>query len=224
MQRGLPADEADDLAGELADHLEDLVLELRSNGFPPKPAERQAYARLGSMRALETSILRSFQRRSLVGRLPLLFAFLLPAAFLAGLVWTNIQLARTGYTLLLLIGFASGVVDRLVEIWNGLVPYLYSIPGSILLCAAFSRSLVSPWWTLLSCLLFSLLNTTLRISVVSPVAGSTVRRFLTAGFSFHPHPFRPSPVEIAGLLAPLVVGITFLGLIRLRRSEAGHSR
>jgi hypothetical protein len=91
LRRGVPTDYAQRAAGELADHHQDLVEELRAAGHDEAQAIVEADRRLGDARTLIKKTLREYQQRYWCGRWPLI-TFLLGPIPLLILAWVGSSL------------------------------------------------------------------------------------------------------------------------------------
>lgn len=232
IRRGLPADYARRTAGELDDHRADLLADLRTNRA--EDPEGVADERLGATRKLARKIAADYQRRSWFGRWPLLSFLLAPPALLiacwaaliggvaalsALLHWLDGPGMPAEYTAGRNLESAWGFYYTAIVVFSFLVPVALAWwYGRFALFGAQSRV-----YLLVACLSFGLMNGLVYHSVWPDPenAQRAVNGFgLMLGYPSAMIQHYAKPVQLAQLLAPLLVGGLLLARDERRRRAA----
>lgn len=231
IRRGLPADYAQRTADELDDHRADLLADLHS-ADADNPDEI-ANERLGETRQLAKKIARDYQRRSWFGRWPLI-SFLIAPVVILNAVWTAIIYAiyLVGVFVIWTTGgsLEGGEAGRdtgsaWVFYYVVLIAFSFLIPCAVTwwysryaLLGAQSRA-----YLLAACLSFGFMNGLVYHDVwVDPDnAEVAMNGFgMMLGDVSTMTKFFLRPIQLAQLLAPVLVGVVLLHRDRRRRLNA----
>ncbi len=232
VRRGLPADYARRTAQELDDHRADLLADLRADGDtdPVSIADE----RLGETRKLAKRIASDYQRRSWFGRWPLVSFLLAPPLVLCA-VWYACVLGifaisavahwfggpgmPAEYTTGRNIEAAWGFYYFSVTVFSFLIPCLVAYWYSrFALTAAQSRA-----YLLMACLSFGLMDGLVYHQVwINPdYANRAANGFgVYFGDAAAMSQFFSRPIQLAQLLAPVLVGVALLWRDNRRRAGA----
>ena len=213
LRRGVPATYAERLAGEIADHREDLILDLVGQGHSPEAAAREADRRIGDPGAVAEAAVHHLRPHSFVGRhrvlvlglapalaLPFVWAaLLLPAAWAAGILSPTFE-----------VGTASPRAGAVLLAACALCGYAAPAAAAAAFYALARRSFCGAAWAALPCFVLAALSSLTFLTVVVGGPGPAAGRLIIGA--------APSP-DPARLLIPLGA-FAVLESLRLRRCRA----